>query len=80
MFGIELAVVLYAGAHIQSFDIDLIGKDISTFRVLQKFKYHDDALNQLDRFSPIFNGYSIPLSLALICMVNDCVYHRLQRL
>lgn len=50
---IELAVVSCAGAHIQSFDIDLIGKDISTFRVLQKFKYHDASLNQLDLFSPI---------------------------
>ncbi|KAJ8069538.1 hypothetical protein OCU04_003188 [Sclerotinia nivalis] len=44
---IELAILSYAGAHIQPFDVDLMGKDIPSFRIPQRFQYHDTTLNRL---------------------------------
>ncbi|TEY69518.1 hypothetical protein BOTCAL_0114g00110 [Botryotinia calthae] len=43
---IELAILSYAGAHIQPFDIELMEKDIPSFHLPQRFKYHDDTLNR----------------------------------
>ncbi|KAF7907793.1 hypothetical protein EAE99_011918 [Botrytis elliptica] len=52
---IELAILSYAGAHIQPFDTELVGKDIPSFHIPQKFKYHDRALNLLRGPSGISN-------------------------
>ncbi|TGO10582.1 hypothetical protein BTUL_0131g00230 [Botrytis tulipae] len=50
---IELAILSYAGAHIQPFDTELVEKDSPSFRIPQRFKYHDKALNRLGGLSCI---------------------------
>lgn len=52
---IELAILSYAGAHIQPFHTELVEKDSSSFHIPQRFKYHDDSLNGLGGLSGISN-------------------------
>ncbi|KAF7862488.1 hypothetical protein EAF04_007361 [Stromatinia cepivora] len=52
---IELAILSYAGAHIQPFDLDLMGKDIPSFHIPQQFQYHDTTLNRLGDLLDISN-------------------------
>ncbi|KAM3155336.1 hypothetical protein ABEW05_004142 [Botrytis cinerea] len=45
---IELAILSYAGAHIQPFDTELMEKGIPSFHLPQQFKYHDNTLNRFE--------------------------------
>ncbi|KAF5877105.1 putative transcription factor cys6 protein [Botrytis fragariae] len=52
---IELAILSYAGAHIQPFDAELVEKESPSFHIPQRFKYHDNSLNGLGVLSGISN-------------------------
>lgn len=52
---IEFAILSYAGAHIQPFDLELMEEGIPSFQIPQSFQYHDSELNQLQDLSYMSN-------------------------
>jgi hypothetical protein len=40
---LELGILSYAGAHIQRFDLDLLGKETDPFLIPRRFVYHDQV-------------------------------------
>jgi hypothetical protein len=44
---LELAILSYAGAHIQRFDVDLLEKDVECFPIPRRFIYNDPTLREI---------------------------------